>query len=127
MAGFNAVVRLRASARALLSALFRDQDPTPQTEALESELVKIQTSLSKLATATLNDHRHEFLDWGDFLDDLQSVIDELRSVLENADDWAESASTWGGQYMIRFGQKVPVYTLLLDAALAAVRYASSAL
>jgi hypothetical protein len=115
MTSSSAVVRLRAAARALLSRLFGDHDPTPQAEALESELAKIEASLGRLKTVVLHGH-HDGFDWGDFLEDMLSILDQLRAALENED---------GAQCVMRIGRTLPVYTRLFDAALAAVRYASS--
>ncbi|KAK3356355.1 hypothetical protein B0T25DRAFT_536567 [Lasiosphaeria hispida] len=117
----NGVIGLRASARGLLSALFRHHDPTTQLEALESDLITIETYLGRLK-AVLNDQQ-EVIDWGGFLHDLQSALDELQETLKNDGDamqLAGSADPGGVKRIMQFSRDVPIYSLLLDAALAVV-------
>ncbi|KAK0708713.1 hypothetical protein B0H67DRAFT_346775 [Lasiosphaeris hirsuta] len=117
----NGVIGLRTSARGLLSVLFRHDDPTTQLEALESDLITIETYLGRLKAA-LSDQQ-QVLDWGGFLHDLQSALDELQETLENDGDavqLAGSADPGAVERIMRFSRDVPIYSLLLDAALAVV-------
>lgn len=117
MSNTGQLIRLRASSRALLSTLFQDPNPAiPQVERLESDLIKIESSLGRLKAAAVNEW-HGPLDWGGFLDDLRFALGELPKALENV-------GGWGARCIEQFGRHVPVYTLLLDAALAAIGYVS---
>jgi hypothetical protein len=116
----NEVVRLRAAARSLLSALFQAAVPTSGLESLELELFNMQTYLGRLDAVALDDSQ-QLLDWGDLLDDLQICFDEVQDVIDRVgDDWLRHPST--SQRMDQLVRKLPVCTLFLVASLATLGY-----
>ena len=118
----NTVVILRGSVRTLLSVLFQDHCPASREEALELGLFNIENGLSKLQAVLLNNT--EDVGWAGVLLGLQSVLEEIREEVEAVDNCMQSdrsKASWETKCITQLALSAPVYVLLLETAITAMR------